>query len=94
MQDVSGFSVANKSYTSRKVQLISICILLGIGNAAAKAIYGKTNQWMEKFSDGFITLLMYGTVPSFMLPIFITSYYNYFSTKSKTDSFEMPYPMW
>lgn len=68
--------------------------VLGSKNPASEAIYEKTNQIVEKYSEIGIFALKNVIAPSFIHPKAIVSFFIYFYTDLGNDAFNLPIPMW
>lgn len=60
----------------------------------SKENYMKTHQLVEKFSKILRVVLVYVTIPCFVLPPAFLCFYTYFTTDSGADAFKLPAPMW
>lgn len=59
-----------------------------------KKIHEKNVQLIEKLSEFIYAALMYITLPGFMLPKAIISYFIYFTTDAGRDAFDLPLETW
>lgn len=60
----------------------------------SKALFSKTNQQVERLSEFIFMLTVKLTPQLVILPKFIVSFGNYFFTDSRSDSFQLPIPLW
>lgn len=86
-------------YQSWKVRILwtkSFCVqnILGSQNPASKIIYVKIIEKVEKWSRFIHIVLLYVTVPSFVLPKYVVSFYLFYTTDLGNDAFELPLPVW
>lgn len=61
---------------------------------ASKPLYMKTHRIVEKFSKIMKFVIVDVTVPGFIIPKAIFSFYVYFTTDLGADAFELPVPTW
>lgn len=62
--------------------------------STSNALFEKTNQRVEKWSE-IISFLASKVIPiCSILPSFIGSFLFYFVTEKGNDAFELPVPMW
>lgn len=59
-----------------------------------KTLYERTNQLAEKCSEIVYFLIVSVSVPGFVLPKAILSYFLYFTTDLGSEAFETPIPIW
>lgn len=57
-------------------------------------MFEKTNRFTEKLSELVDLVVVKFSVPCFILPKAIVSYYLYLTTGFRSDAFDLPLPMW
>lgn len=71
-----------------------LCLFLGSENPTSKAMYKETNRKVEKLSE-YISLIQFKIYPVIVvLPKFISCVVISLTTDSKSDAYELPFPMW
>lgn len=66
----------------------------GLGNPISKTHYEKVNEKIEKLSGKLYFALVKISLPAFVLPDFIVSFFLYFSTDLGNQAFKLPFPTW
>lgn len=69
-------------------------IVSGSETEASKAIYGKLNAKLVKWSEWFNFASMKVTLPALTLPNIIKSFFIYFTTDDGADAFQLPFYAW
>lgn len=77
-----------------KIESIHRFNILGLDDPISKTIYKQSHQLVEKWSQFVISVMVRFTIPIFMWPTFIISYFKYYMTDLQADAFQMPYPFW
>lgn len=67
---------------------------LGLESPASKAIFAKTNELVEKYSETVKFFLIHVAVPCLICPKLIISVFIYFTTDVGNDAFDLPLRMW
>lgn len=60
----------------------------------SKAIYEKYNQQIEKYGEVLGIFMRQVSIPCFIWPKFIISFFTYFTTDLGNDAFQLPYHLW
>lgn len=68
--------------------------MLGLKYPRSKAMYEKTNRLVEKISKFISFVIVYVSIPAFVLPKAIYCLFIYYTTDLGPDSFELPIPTW
>lgn len=68
--------------------------ILGLENATSNAVFGETNEIVEKCSKIGIYGMKCVFVSCTIFPKAIVSFFNYFTTAAGNDAFDLPLPMW
>lgn len=66
----------------------------GSDKLKSKEIYLEVNGLTEKFSETGHFLMVYVSVPAFLLSIAMISLFSYITTDFDNDAFELPLPTW
>lgn len=69
-------------------------LLSGSKYPASKKLYEKTIERIELISRVIYFLMIYVSVPAFILPKYFLCLYFYFSTDLGPDALELPIPAW
>lgn len=68
--------------------------ITGLHHPKSKKMYEKTNRLAEKCSKIICFLIMKMSIPGFVLPKAIFSYFRYFTTDAGPNAFELPILAW
>lgn len=67
---------------------------LGLRCVTSRSMYEKINHRMEKLSKIVYFGVVGVTVPGFIIPKALVSYFKYFTTDLGADAFDLPMPTW
>lgn len=82
------YKIFNHTHSSK------FAIISGQNDPKSMALFSKTNQQVERFSEIIYMLGMKVILQCVMLPKIIVSYAIYFITDSGSDAFQLPIPLW
>lgn len=68
--------------------------ILGRKNPKSKAMFERTNRLTETICKIIQFLIIYLSVPAFVLPTAVYSFYMYFTTDLGNDAFVLTFPTW
>lgn len=67
---------------------------LGSTDSKSSSFYKETDEKIEFWSNILFKALVKLTVPVILMPNFIISFFNYFTTDLNDMAFSLPFPIW
>lgn len=90
----SKFMIYSFDKNLKKSIIFSNASNVGLKYPRSKAMYENTNRLVEKISKFISFLIVYISIPAFVLPKAFYCFFIYFTTDLGPDAFALPIPTW